>query len=49
MISQLLFAIVIIVGFGFFSYNISKIRKNISLGKPLDRSDKKHKELKQLY
>ena len=39
MISQLLFIVLLVVGFGFFSFNISKIRKNISLGKPLDRSD----------
>ena len=46
MISQLLFFIVLVVGFGFFSFNISKIRKNISLGKPLDRSDKKAERIK---
>jgi len=46
MISQLVFAFLLIVGFGFFSFNISKIRKNISLGKPLDRSDKKAQRIK---
>ena len=46
MISQLLFIILLVVGFGFFSFNISKIRKNISLGKPLDRSDNKGQRIK---
>ena len=46
MISQLLFIILLVVGFGFFSFNISKIRKNISLGKPLDRSDNKVQRIK---
>ena len=46
MISQLLFIVLLLVGFGFFSFNISKIIKNISLGKPLDRSDNKLKRIK---
>ena len=46
MISQLLFIVLLVVGFGFFSLNISKIRKNISLGKPLDRSDNKAQRIK---
>ena len=46
MISQLLFIVLLVVGFGVFSFNISKIRKNISLGKPLDRSDNKAQRIK---
>ena len=46
MISQLLFIVILVVGFGFFSFNISKIRKNISLGKPIDRSDNKAQIIK---
>ena len=46
MISQLLFIVLLVVGFGFFSFNISKILKNISLGKPLDRSDNKAQRIK---
>ena len=46
MIGQLLFIVLMVVGFGFFSFNISKIRKNISLGKPLDRSDNKAQRIK---
>ena len=46
MLSQLIFAILLLLGFGFFGYNISKIRKNILLGKPLNRSDQKLKRIK---
>ena len=46
MLGQLIFVVVLIAGFGFFSFNISKIRKNIMLGKPLDRSDQKLKRIK---
>ena len=46
MLGQLIFFVVLIAGFGFFSFNISKIRKNIMLGKPLDRSDQKLKRIK---
>lgn len=46
MLSQLIFAILLLLGFGFFGYNISKIRKNILLGKPLNRSDQKFKRIK---
>jgi heterodisulfide reductase subunit C len=46
MLSQLIFGILLLLGFGFFGYNISKIRKNILLGKPLNRSDQKLKRIK---
>ena len=46
MLGQFLFVVVLIAGFGFFGFNISKIRKNIMLGKPLDRSDQKWKRIK---
>jgi heterodisulfide reductase subunit C len=39
MISIILFAILLIVGFGFFTFNILKIRSNIMLGQPIDRTD----------
>lgn len=39
MISIILFAILLIVGFGFFTFNILKIRSNILLGQPIDRSN----------
>ena len=46
MLGQFIFVVVLIAAFGFFSFNISKIRKNIMLGKPLDRSDQKLKRIK---
>jgi heterodisulfide reductase subunit C len=41
MIAISIFSILSIVGFGFFTYNIAKIRSNILLGKAIDRSDNK--------
>ncbi|TRZ42520.1 (Fe-S)-binding protein [Robertkochia solimangrovi] len=40
-ISQILFAVVLIAGIGYFVRNINKLRRNIKLGKPVDRSDNK--------
>lgn len=40
MISIVLFVLVLIVGFGFFSWNVLKIRSNIRLGREIDRSDR---------
>jgi len=40
MISIIVFAVLLIVGFGFFIYNIRKIRSNILLGRDIDRTDK---------
>ena len=39
MFSIILFALLSILGFGFFAYNISKIRSNILLGREIDRTD----------
>jgi heterodisulfide reductase subunit C len=41
MISILFFSVLFIVGFGFFSWNISKIRANILLGRDVSRNDNK--------
>ena len=38
-IDNILFAILLIIGVGFFTLNIKKIFRNIKLGKDLDRSD----------
>ena len=38
-IDNILFAILLIIGIGFFTRNIKKIIRNIKLGKDLDRSD----------
>ena len=46
MFSQFIFIVVLLFGFVFFSFNISKIRHNILLGKPLNRSDQKLKRWK---
>lgn len=39
MISGIIFGILLIGGFGFFTWNVLKIRQNILLGRDLDRSD----------
>ncbi len=41
MIAILIFILLTVVGFGFFSWNISKVRSNILLGRDLDRTDRK--------
>ena len=40
-ISNIIFAILLIFGIGFFVRNINKIRRNINLGKDIDRTDRK--------
>ncbi len=39
MISSIVFGVLLIAGFGFFLWNINKIRYNINLGRDIDRSD----------
>lgn len=39
MIPSIVFGVLLIAGFGFFIWNINKIRYNINLGKDIDRSD----------
>jgi heterodisulfide reductase subunit C len=39
MMKIILFSLLVIVGFGFFGYNIWKVRSNILLGRDLNRSD----------
>lgn len=41
MLAIIVFAIITIVGFGFFGWNISKVRSNILLGKDVKRNDQK--------
>ncbi|WP_196885046.1 (Fe-S)-binding protein [Aureivirga sp. CE67] len=38
-IPNILFAILLVVGIGYFTRNVKKLIRNIKLGKPLDRSD----------
>ena len=40
MISIVLFALLLLVGFGFFTKNALQIRSNILLGRDIDRSDR---------
>jgi heterodisulfide reductase subunit C len=40
MLSIIVFAVLLIGGFGFFAWNISKIRSNILLGRDIDRTDR---------
>ena len=46
MISIILFAILLVLGIGAFIYNSGKIRRNILLGRDVNRSDKKGERLK---
>lgn len=39
LLAQLFFAILLIIGFGFFTINVKKLIRNIKLGKPVDRTD----------
>lgn len=38
-LGQILFLLLLIVGFGFFIKNLKKLKRNILLGRPVDRSD----------
>ncbi len=40
MISTILFAVLLVVGFGFFGWNVMKVRSNILLGRDVDRTDR---------
>ncbi len=48
MISSIVFIIVLLGGFGFFTWNILKIRSNILLGRDLDRTDNKKERWKTM-
>ena len=47
-ISNILFAIVLIAGIGFFIINVRKLIRNIKLGKDIDRSDNKSARWKNM-
>lgn len=40
-IDNILFALILIAGFGFFAFNVKKLVRNIKLGQNVDRSDNK--------
>lgn len=46
MIAIIIFAVLLIAGFGFFGWNISKVRANILLGQDIDRTDHKSERWK---
>ena len=48
MVGTIIFAALLILGIGFFSWNISKILANIKLGRDVDRSDKKAERWKTM-
>ena len=48
MISIAVFTVLLIFTFSFFGWNVFKVKSNISMGKPLDRSDRKGERLKTM-
>ncbi|MBG15648.1 MAG: Fe-S oxidoreductase [Crocinitomicaceae bacterium] len=48
MVSIIVFAVLLIFTFSFFGWNVVKVKNNISMGKPLDRSDRKKERLKTM-
>ena len=48
MLSIILFAVLAIVGIGFFAYNVRKVRFNILLGRTIDRTDKSSERWKTM-
>ncbi len=47
-ISNILFAILLVVGIGFFTKNVKKLIRNIKLGKDIDRSDNSSQRWKNM-
>jgi ferredoxin len=47
-IPNILFAVALIAGGGYFALNLKKIIRNINLGKPVDRTDRKNERLKTM-
>ena len=47
-IPNIIFALVLVAGIGFFIKNISKLIRNIKLGKSIDRSDQKSARWKNM-
>lgn len=45
---NLIFALALIIGFGFFGLNIRKLYRNINFGKDVDRKDRKSERLKNM-
>lgn len=49
MISIILFLILLLVGGGFFSWNVMKIRQNILIGRDIDRTDNKAERWRMMF
>jgi heterodisulfide reductase subunit C len=47
-IDNIFFALLLILGVGYFVRNIKKLRRNIQLGKPIDRTDRADDRLKNM-
>lgn len=48
MIATIVFGVLLVGGFGFFAWNVLKIRSNIFLGKELDRTDRRGERWKTM-
>lgn len=48
MIGTIVFGVLLVAGFGFFAWNVLKIRSNIFLGKDLDRTDRRGERWKTM-
>ena len=48
MIAQILFTIILVAGVGYFAFNIKKAVRNIKLGKPSNRNDRKAERRKNM-
>jgi heterodisulfide reductase subunit C len=48
MIAQILFTIILLIGVGYFASNIKKAIRNVKLGKPSHRDDRKDERLKNM-
>ena len=48
MISTIVFGVLLIAGFGFFTWNVLKVRANINLGRDVERKDKKSERFKTM-
>jgi len=49
MITSIVFSVFFLAGFGFFAWNLIKIRSNILLGREIDRSDNKAERWKTMF
>lgn len=48
MISAIFFSVLLVLGFGFFTWNVLKVRNNIRLGRDVQRNDKKAERMKTM-